>query len=260
MAKLDFTRRAFLEAMASAPLIGAENGWIDLFDGHSLKGWRPSENKASWRVKDGQLSCDGPRSHLFYDGPVRGADFRNFDLEVDARAPHAANSGIYFHTRYQESNFPQKGFEVQICNSLTGRERYQPRIMTGSLYGLRNVYKPFAVDDQWFKLNVSVRGKNIQIRLNSTLLVDYTEPTPPVIPDAMERERFLDHGTFALQCHDEGSRMLFRGIRVRALPDDAHTPDGPGPEVDNVFRRVIDVGRHNIPMVDFHVHLKSGLT
>ncbi|MBC8164486.1 MAG: hypothetical protein H7Y20_01295 [Bryobacteraceae bacterium] len=76
----------------------------------------------------------------------------------------------------------------------------------------------------------------------------------------MERERFLDHGTFALQCHDEGSRMRFRGIRVRALPDDAHTPDGPGPEVDNVFRRVIDVGRHNIPMVDFHVHLKSGLT
>ncbi|MBC8164487.1 MAG: hypothetical protein H7Y20_01300 [Bryobacteraceae bacterium] len=45
--------------------------------------------------------------------------------------------------------------------------------MTGSLYGLRNVYKPFAVDDQWFKLNVTVRGKNILIRLNGTLLVDY---------------------------------------------------------------------------------------
>ena len=134
---------------------------------------------------------------------------------MEARAPHAANSGVYFHTRYQESNYPQKGFEVQICNSLTGRESYQPRVMTGSLYGLRNIYKPFAVDDQWFKLNVAVRGKNIQVRLDGTLLVDYTEPTPPIIPDGMERERLLDHGTFALQCHDQGSPMWFRSVRVR---------------------------------------------
>ncbi|WP_321472871.1 family 16 glycoside hydrolase [uncultured Paludibaculum sp.] len=258
--ELDLTRRAFAGMLAAAPLTSADNDWIDLFDGRSLQGWRPSENKNSWTVKDGNLWCDGPRSHLFYDGPVHGADFRNFELEVEARAPHAANSGVYFHTRYQESNFPQKGFEIQICNSLTGRESYEPRAMTGSLYGLRNVYKPFAVDDQWFKLAVSVRGKNIQVRLNGVLLVDYTEPNPPVIPDAMERERFLDHGTFALQCHDQESRTFFRSVRVRPLPDDTPTPGGAVPVADDVFRQVIEVGRHNIPMVDFHVHLKGSLT
>ena len=260
MAKLELTRRAFVEALAAVPLAGADSDWIDLFDGHSLQGWQPSENKDSWKVQDGQIFCNGPRSHLFYQGPVHGADFRNFELEVEARAPQAANSGVYFHTRYQESNFPTKGFELQICNSLTGRESYQPRLMTGSLYGLRNVYKPLAGDDRWFKLHVAVRGKNIQVRLNGTLLVDYTEPTPPIIPDAMERERFLDHGTFALQCHDQGTRTFFRGIRVRPLPGNTPTPGGPGPEADEVFRQVIEVGRHNIPMVDFHVHLKSGLT
>jgi hypothetical protein len=261
MAKLNLTRRAFVGTLAAAPLVGADNDWVDLFDRRSLQGWRPSENKTSWKVREGQLVCEGPRSHLFYDGPVRGADFRNFELEVEARAPHAANSGVYFHTRFQESNFPQKGFEVQICNSITGRESYQPRVMTGSLYGLRNTYKPFAVDDQWFKLNIAVRGKNVQVHLNGLLLVDYIEPTPAVIPDAMERERFLDHGTFALQCHDEGSRMAFRNIRVRPLPDNMPTPGSPAPAApDDVFRRVIDVGRHNIPMVDFHVHLKEGLT
>jgi hypothetical protein len=92
------------------------------------------------------------------------------------------------------------------------------------------------------------------------LLVDYTEPTPPVIPDAMERERFLDHGTFALQCHDQGTRTCFRGIRVRPLPDDTPTPGGLVPEADAVFRDVIEIGRHNIPMADFHVHLKGSLT
>lgn len=254
------TRRAFAATLAAAPLAGAEAPWIDLFDGRTLQGWRPSENTQSWTVRDGVIFCDGPRSHLFYDGPVNRADFRNFELEVEARAPHAANSGVYFHTRYQESNFPQKGFEVQIINSVTGRESYQPRIMTGSLYGLRNVYKPLAADDRWFKLNILVRGKNIQVRLNGLLLVDYSEPTPPHIPDGMERERFLDHGTFALQCHDQATRTAFRGIRVRPLPDDTPAPGGAAPQPDAVFRQIIDAGRHNIPMLDLHVHLIGGLT
>jgi hypothetical protein len=258
---LDSTRRTFLATLAAIPFFGADEQWIDLFDGRSLQGWRASENKTSWAVRDGQLVCEGPRSHLFYDGPVSGSHFRNFELEIEAHAPHAANSGVYFHTRYQESGFPEKGFEVQICNSLTGRESYQPRVMTGSLYGLRNTYKPFARDDEWFKLHIAVRGKNVQVRLNGLLLVDYIEPTPPVIPDAMEHERFLDSGTFALQCHDESSRTHFRSIRVRPLPEDTATPSGsPPPVVDEVFRQVIEAGRHNIPMVDFHVHLKSGLT
>jgi hypothetical protein len=254
------TRRAFVGTLAASPLVGADNDWTNLFDGRTLQGWRPAENKQSWKVQEGALFCDGPRSHLFYDGPVRNADFRNFELEVEARAPHAANSGVYFHTRYQESNFPQKGFEIQIINSLTGRESYQPRVMTGSLYGLRNVYKPLAADDQWFKLNVLVRGKNIQVRLDGLLLVDYTEPTPPHIPDGMERERFLDRGTFALQCHDANTRTAFRSVRVRPLPDDTPTPAGPAPVGDDTARRIIDTGRHNIPVLDLHVHLLGGFT
>ena len=110
-------------------------GWM-LFDGQSLQGWRPSENKASWKVVNGQLAADGPRSHLFYDGPVKGANFRNFELEVDAMARPGCNSGVYFHTAYQETNFPQKGFEVQIANTAGGENGYQERKKTGSLYGI----------------------------------------------------------------------------------------------------------------------------
>ena len=38
------------------------------------------------------------------------------------------------------------------------------------------------------------------------------------------------------------------------------TPSGPVPVVDAVFTQIINTGRHNIPMVDYHVHLKEGLT
>ncbi|SPF37120.1 conserved exported hypothetical protein [Candidatus Sulfopaludibacter sp. SbA4] len=254
------TRRVFVGAMTALGLSAADDPWAELFDGHSLNGWRPSENTGSWKVVDGTLSADGPRSHLFYNGPVRGAAFRNFELEVEVNARPLCNSGVYFHTAFQETGFPRKGFEVQIANSYQGEGGYRERKKGGSLYGLRNIYKQFVPDDQWFKLNVLVRGKNVQIRQNGMLLVDYVEPNPPVIPDGPETGRFLDQGTFALQCHNEGSKARFRSVRVRPLPDNLPTPGGPPPVADEVFKQIVNDGRHNIPMVDFHVHLKGGLT
>lgn len=259
MSNSDVSRRAFVAALAAVPLASAADEWVELFNGRTMEGWTPSEHKDSWKVSDGALVADGGRSHLFYSGPVRGASFRNFELEVDCLARPNCNSGVYFHTAYQETNFPFKGFEVQINNTFA-EGSYKERKKTGSLYGLRNVYRQFIGDDQWFKLRVAVRGKNVQIRLNDMLVVDYIEPTPPVIPDGPETGRFLDRGTFALQCHNTGSVARFRSVRVRPLPDDTPTPGGPAPAADETFRAIINNGRHNIPMVDYHVHLKLGLT
>ena len=261
----DLTRRTFVGALTAMSLSAAppptpDADWIQLFNGRTLEGWQPSENKASWKVIDGLLAAEGPRSHLFYNGSVRGADFKNFDLEVELLARHACNSGVYFHTKYQETNFPIKGFEVQVNNTATGEGTYREHKKTGSLYGVRNVYKQLIGDDQWFKMSVSVRGKNVQIWLDGMQVVNYTDPNPPIIPaPAMETQRFLDHGTFALQCHNDGSHALFRGVRVRPLPDDTPTP-GPIPVADVLFAKIINTGRANYPMVDYHANLKMGLT
>jgi hypothetical protein len=253
------SRRTFLGTIAAASLTAAVDGWVELFDGRTMTGWRPSENKSSWSVVDGQLAAQGPRSHLFYDGPVSAANFKNFDLEVEVLARPLCNSGVYFHTAYQEKGFPEKGFEVQINNTATGEGTYRERKKTGSLYGVRNVYKQFIPDDRWFQIAVAVRGKTVQIRLDGMLVVDYTEPTPAVIPEGGEKQRFIDRGTFALQCHNDGSHARFRRVRVRPLADDLPTP-GTAPVVDDLFRKVINLGRHNYPMVDYHVHLKPDLT
>ena len=260
MARFEMTRRAFVGAVTALGLSAADEGWVELFDGHSLAGWRASENKGSWKVVEGQLAADGPHSHLFYTGPVRGADFRNFELEVEVLTRPGCNSGVFFHTAYQERDSPHKGFEIQINNTATGEGGYIERRKTESLYGLRNVYKQFVPDDRWFKIQAAVRGKNVQIWLNGMLVVDYTEPVPPVIPEGPKTGRFLDRGTFALQCHDAGSQARFRSIRVRPLADGMPTPGGPAPAADKVFRQIIDAGCNNIPMADLHVHLKTGLT
>ena len=253
------TRRAFSSSLAAAgAAVAMQNDWIQLFDGKSLQGWQASENRNTWKVVNGHLINDGPRSHLFYTGAVKNANFRNFELEVEALAAPMCNSGVYFHSRYQENGFPEKGFEVQINNTASGEGTYRERKKTGSLYGVRNVYKQMVGDDEWFRLHIAVRGKNVQVHLNGTLLVDFNEPDPPVIADK-EKGRVLNQGTFALQGHDPGSKVRFRSIRVRPLPDDLPLVSDP-PKVDDTYRQLLTLGARNYPLVDYHVHLKSGLT
>ena len=255
----EISRRALLASLAALPAAAQSGEWIPLFDGKSLDGWKASDPPGSFRVSDGQIVADGARSHLFYTGTVRNADFRNFELKAEVMTRPGANSGIYFHTRFQPQGFPAEGFEVQVNNTHRGEGKYREHKKTGSLYGVRDVYKAFVGDNEWFELHVSVRGKQVQVRLNGMLLVDYIEPDAPVRLRGVEG-RVLGHGTFALQCHDPGSKAFFRNIMVRPLPDSLPTPTDEKPVVDDLYRQILELNAHNFPVVDYHVHLKGGLT
>lgn len=238
---------------------GASGPWLSLFDGKTLAGWKAAENPASFRVQDGAIVAAGPRAHLFYAGDVKHADFKNFELTVGVKATPGANSGVYFHTVYQDRGFPDQGYEVQINNTHTGDGGYYERKKTGSLYGIRNQYKSIVRDNQWFTMRIVVRGKRIQVLVEGQLLVDYTEPDHPVRTEEF-RGRLLSHGTFALQCHDPDSRVFFKDLRVRPLPD--NLPPGPAqpPMVDRYYAQIMRLQAGNFPLIDFHVHLKGGLT
>lgn len=249
-----------LVCLPPAPAASAADSaadWIPLFDGRSLEGWQASENPGSFKVVDGQIACDGPRAHLFYRGPVGGADFKNFECSAEVLTRPGANSGIYFHTSFQEKGFPARGFEVQVCNSYEGTGGYRELKKTGSLYGIRNQYKTIAPDDRWFTLRFAVRGKRVQIWVDDVMTVDWVEPEPPITEPG--RDRRLSRGTIALQCHDPGSKVFYRNLKVKPLPDDV-TGGGETPVVDDLYRQLLDLNRKNFPIVDFHGHLKGGLT
>ncbi len=242
-------------ALLAAAVAGAQDGWQPLFDGTSLAGWRAGENAGSWRVQDGTIVGSGPRSHLYYVGRSQQSAFKNFELDLEVLTRPGANSGVYFHTAYQEADWPAKGLEVQINNTYAGDAEYRERRKTGSLYGVRNVYGQLAPDNDWFRMHIAVRGKQVRVRVNDQLTVDYVEPTPPLAESA----RALSSGTFALQAHDPGSTVAFRNIRVRRLPDDLRADASP-PVVDNTYRELLNLGAANFPVVDYHTHLKEGLT
>ena len=190
---------------------------------------------------------------------MRGkASFESFEAAVEVKARKGANSGFYFHTAFQDGDWPAQGFEVQVNNSQERHGEYLELKMTGSLYGIRNVYKALARDDEWFTLHVTVRKPRVQIRVNDTLVVDWTEPPGP-LPEGAPKTNRLGRGTFALQCHDPESKVFYRNIRVKALA----TPPAVAakvPLVDARSSQILALGRANFPLVDLHAHLKGGLT
>jgi hypothetical protein len=186
--------------------------WISLFDGESLDGWRVNENPQTFKVEDDAIVASGPRSHLFYNGPVANHNFKNFEFKAQVMTLPGSNSGIYFHTEYQKEGWPSKGYEVQVNNSHTDWRR------TGGLYAIDDVREAPARDNEWFTQHIIVNGKHITVMIDGKKVVDYTEPANPERPDGM-KERLLSSGTFALQGHDPGSTVYYKDIMVRVLPD-----------------------------------------
>ena len=189
-----------------------QNEWISLFDGKSLNNWKVGENANTFSVDSGMIIAHGPTAHLFYMGDVQNHNFKNFEFKAEVMTTPGSNSGIYFHTQYQDTSWPKKGYEAQVNNSHTDWRR------TGSLYGISDVKDVMVKDNQWFTEYIMVQGKRIIIKINDKTVVDYTEPENVQRPKDMEG-RVLSSGTFALQGHDPNSKVYFKNIMVKPLPD-----------------------------------------
>lgn len=190
---------------------GKKEKWISIFDGKSLNGWKVGENDGSFKVENGTIVVNGPRAHLFYDGKVREHNFKNFEFKAQVMTAPGANSGMYFHTKFQEGGWPSKGYEVQVNNSHTDWRR------TGSLYGIQDVKDVFVEDNVWYTEQIIVQGKHITIKINDKTVVDYIEPDE--VGNKPGEGGKISSGTFALQAHDPKSKVFYKDIMVKPLAD-----------------------------------------
>jgi hypothetical protein len=191
-----------IAACSSGMHSSGSDGWIPLFDGQTLTGWRASENPSTFTVANGEIVVHGPRAHLFYDGPVSNHEFKDFELKADVMTKPGANSGIFVRTTFQETGFPSKGYEVQVNNSQSDWRR------TGSLYAVRDV-REAGRDNEWFTMRTIVRGRRVQIFVGDRQTVDYTEPDTSATR--------LTGATIALQGHDPGSEVHYKNIMIKPL-------------------------------------------
>lgn len=213
------------------------DGWVQLFNGKDLTGWKihPNTNPGAfkqvvpiekngvvvgydgiqkkddkqvhlWRVEDGLLIGSGPASHLFSDKD----DYDNFHYRVEAKINDKGNSGQYFRTAFGPG-FP-KGYEAQI------NATHSDAIRTGSLYPAFG--KLSAEDrkkitvmntaphkaDEFFTQEVIADGPHITILVNGKQTIDWTDPG-----------NTYTKGHFALQGHDPGTVVTFKKIEYKPI-------------------------------------------
>ncbi len=185
----------------------AKGGWIPLFNGKDLSGWR-NNGEEKWVVEDDTIlgeSTAGKYGYLTTD-----KTYRDFDLRLRFKGEAPGNSGVFFHARITGTNPKHgpdiEGMQVEVDPN-SGKH-------TGGLYesgGRGWLIQPTAEGEralkpgEWNDLEISVRGNHVVTHLNGVPIVDYTDLAP----------KFAD-GVIALQLHTGGGvKMRWKDLYIR---------------------------------------------
>jgi hypothetical protein len=216
-------KRTYLAALvlfASGLSASAADGWISLFNGKDLSGWKSNvatEKRPAdvFSVKNGELVVNGGRAHLFYVGEDGKASFKNFEFKAKVKTTPGANGGIYLHTVYQDAGWPAAGYECQVNATHSDPKK------SGGLYAVADVMDTAPhKDDEWFDYSIKVEGKRIVISINGKVTTDWTQPQDwdPAKSLKGMPGRALGEGTIAIQGHDPKSVAYYKEIFLRPLP------------------------------------------
>jgi len=211
MKKLLLTLAA-LALAATSPAASAD-GWVSLFDGKTLNGWR---NPYTW----GESKVVGHEVHLTADKKfflVTEKSYTDFVFEVDIFLPPGkANSGVMFRAHVQ----PNKvfGYQAEVDGDPVrqwsgglydeGRRMWFASPIKGDAAS-EKAFRARAGDafkrDGWNTYRITCQGKRLKIEINGIVTTD--------IEDSMDAS-----GPIGLQHHGEkGQTYKFRNARIKAL-------------------------------------------
>ena len=196
--------------MAQAP---AGDGWVKIFNGKDLEGWKANSEAGKFAVNDaGEICGTGGRSHLFYM-----EELQEFELQMDIFINDKGNSGVYVLSPWVDEEWPTGGFEIQV------NATHSDPVKTGSLYDLIKIFESPAPADEWYTMHLIVKGNTLTVEINGKVLYTYVDPTARFArgqtqnPTRGTFKYFGQKGHIALQQHDPGSLPKFKNIYLKKL-------------------------------------------
>ncbi len=143
-------------------------GWISLFDGQTLFGWKP-HSKADWAVKDGAIRVTGGERGLL----CTSVQFDDYVLKADFRAAQGTNSGIFLRTA------PVVGMDdVRTkCYELNIAPPDNP-FPTGSFVGRQKAKEVPERAGEWQSFEATIDKGKCSVKLNGETVLEYTDPAP----------------------------------------------------------------------------------
>ena len=205
-----------------------QDGWTNLFDGTSLKGWRgykqPDATKTRWKVDGGMLTVDpgdGSDTRGARDLITTGT-YDNFDLTFEWKVEPGGNSGLkYFVLEDRDSAI---GHEYQIIDDAKHADaKIGGHRQTAAFYDvLPAANRPIKAAGEFNQSRVVVNGRNVEHYLNGTRVLQY-ELSSPALQAAIDKSKFKGIERFGkpqkghILLQDHGNRVWYRSVRIKAV-------------------------------------------
>lgn len=170
-----------------------DQGWISLFDGRTLFGWK-ANSAAAWRVVEGAIECSGDTPGLL----LTDFEFDDFELQCEFWLEPGGNSGVFLRTVANPQAVDRDCYELNICDS-------HESFPTASLVG-RHLCQPVPkVEGRWAQFHVTFRHRQVQVQVDGQTVVDFTDET----------DGFRNTGRIGLQMNQ--GRIRFRNLYLRPI-------------------------------------------
>lgn len=173
-------------------------GWLRLFDGHTLFGWKAS-SEVNWNVKGGVISADnGPRGLL-----ATTTRFANYELRADFRCGADCNSGLFLRTPFEPKSPATDCYELNIC------DKHPEGFNTGAYVSRRKGADVKAGDSEWHTFHVVVNGPQSVVKLDGKAVLSFTD----------DSANPLKTGFIGLQFNE--GKIEFRNLFLKPLGTDS---------------------------------------
>jgi len=202
-------RPVLLLLTLALPALGADP--VKLFNGKDLTGWEGDTK--TWRVEDGAIvggsvSENVPRNEFICTTKT----YDHFELTLKFKLlgdKDKANGGVQFRTKRIPKHYEVSGYQADIGQGYWGAlydESRRNKVLAGPKAA--DLPKIIKLDD-WNEYKIRAEGAHIQLWLNGTKTVDYTEDDPKVD----------ETGVIGLQVHGGGkTKVLYKDLLIEELP------------------------------------------
>jgi hypothetical protein len=176
-----------------------DKGWIQLFDGQSLFGWKKSGD-AKWEVESGEVRTNGEKPGFL----MSITEWADYEFSIEFRAPSDTNSGVFLRSAAEPKDPARDCYELNIAPA-------ENPFPTGSLVARQkatNTLTPVPSpkgkgESEWHTFKVIVWGGWITAELDGQRIADFTDSAPVRI------------GHIGLQSNS--GPVAFRNIRLRPI-------------------------------------------
>lgn len=191
----------------------AEPSWREssqpLFDGESLAGWQGDPK--IFRIEQGAIVGGTLDARIPRNAFLSTKDeYGNFELRLKFKLlGEGSNAGVQIRSRRIPDHHEMIGYQADLGNGWWGclyDESRRRKILAGPKPKVRD---QLVQQNKWNEYRIRCEGPRIQLWINGTQTVDYTEADPDI----------EQKGLIAVQIHGgPPSEAWYKDIRVRELP------------------------------------------